>query len=416
MANAMSFCPLLAALWALSPTASAAEEPALFAVKVQVHQVDEGASVVPPGTPRPELVGTSASFQEEVSLDLSYEAGPGLQPLRSSASTRYAWRRSLVNESDSSPVREEKGEEAGTELLDWDASIERDFRPLACEDLIVHDQMGGSRESRSADSGLGARSPEVRLRFRATWPGKVTLRDISAGVAPFDSETLPSLEVSQSFRYELASSESARQVSLVAPSPAADEVAGATRRTTVELTISPVAPHEFGLVARVAPDGTPALLNRVVVGGRDLSGALRVRRMQRIWAVRSGAGGTASYELASDWRVFSNEAGLPVPPELFQESLGAASGPERSWLVEFLEMVEDVPELGFLYHTVSMETRSQGPRFHFLASEARSVSPSTWCDIRSGSYPGIQAPAVASRGPLRTIAEANYGNYGIANR
>ena len=406
----------LLALWALALAAPAlAEEPALFVVKVEAHRVDEGSAVVPPGAPRPELVGTTASLKEEITLELTYQAGPGFQPLKSSASSRYAWRRSLVHATNSSTVREEKGEEAGSELLDWDVTIERDFRPIACEDLIVHDQVGDGRESRSGGSATEAPS-EVRLRFRAAWPGRVRLRDASAGVLPFDSETLPTLELSRPFHYELEGSEAARRVSTLGPSPAAEDVAGATTQTSVELTLAPIAPHEFGLTARVASDGTPALLSRVVVGGRDVTSSLRVRRMERSWVVKREPGGAETYELASDWRAFTNEGGLPIPREQLQEAIEAPGGKDRRWLVEFLEMVEDLPELGLLYHTVAMETRAEGPRFHLLASEGRSISPSAWCEIRGRSSPGMDGPSIASRGPLKVIAEASYGNSGIANR
>ncbi len=104
----------------------------------------------------------------------------GLHPLRARRATGVAARRGRLSPSPSTwpamqPVRGARwspgtpgsetsftpstrprrvrrgGDESGTRLLDWDATVERSFRPLACEDLWVHDLVGDGRGTRSVD-------------------------------------------------------------------------------------------------------------------------------------------------------------------------------------------------------------------------------------------------------------------------
>jgi len=407
---------LLVAAALLPAAPRAAEEPPLFLVRVQVQRVDEGAGVVTAEAGRPDLAGAKVSLREEVAIDLSFQAGATLRPLRSSFSSSYAWKRNVVHTRESRAEREESGAEAGTRLLDWDAVIERTYRPLSCEDLVVHDQVGDGKGARSVETGPAAGTASVRLRLVASWPGKIRLRDASAGLAPFVEDSLPSLDLERTFPYELRYAEARHRAAFETSLPAAEPMPAVDRRWNVEWSLAPIEPHEFGLTARTDAAGPPELVNRIVVGGRNVSRGLRVRRMERWWAVREAPGGPAAYELASDWRAFTDDGARPAPPELFQEPPEEPKAPDRKWLVEFLEMVDGLPELGLLYHTVTIETHAAEPRHRFVASEARPVSSATWCDIRGRSAPGMDAPELASSGPLRVIVEKTYGSSGIAAR
>ena len=405
---------LLMAAGLLPAAPRALEESPIFQVEVHVRRADEGAGVLPAEGTRSDLAGAGVTLHEEISLDLSFRAGASLRPIRDTGASSYAWKRSVLHTRDSQTVREESGAEAGAKLLDWDAVIERTYRPVACEELVVHDRVEEGRSVRSVEADKDAST--VRLHLTASWPGKVRLRDAAAGVAPFVEESLPTLELDRSFPYELRYADARRLVSFASTTPASESLPAAERRWSVTFSVAPLTPFGFGLDARTGLDGAPVLANRVVAGGRDVSRGLAVRRMLRWWRVHEAGGGSTAYERQSDWRVFTDEANRPIPPEILQEPAGTSSGSTARWLVEFLEMVDGLPELGLLYHTVSIESRAEEPRYRLSASEARSISGEAWCDIRHRSSPGMASPEVAARGPLSVLLEKTYASSGLATR
>jgi len=399
----------------LPAAALAAEGPSLFHVAVAIERLDEGSGVVADDSTRQELVGARASLRDEVSLTLSFDVSAAMRPVRGTGSSRYAWSRDLVHAIDSSTARAERGAESGNRLLDWDATVERSFRPLACEDLWVHDQVGDGRGSRSVEPP-GSRDSLLRVRLRATWPGKVRVTDSVDQIPPFDTETAPSLDLDRAFPYDLRYASALRKGSFDSSGPAAGLLPPTSSRWTVEMRMTPIDPYEFRLEARVREDGSVGLQSRVVVGGRDVSTGLQVRRLLRAWVAQDSEGSSAPYALAADWRSATDDAWRPVPVPLSFEPVDPGPGRHARWLVEVLEMVEALPELGLLYHQVTVETQEGGPRYHATASEARPVSPETWCEIRGRGRPATDLPALAAGGPSKTLAEADFGSAGIATR
>ena len=407
---------VLVALCVLPSTALAAEAAALFQVQVEVRRVDEGQGAVAEDTSRTELARSTASLREELDLGLSLDVGARMQPLRRTLRPRYSWKRSLVHTLDSATAREESGEESGTRLVDWEVTLERNFQPIACEGVWVRDRVVDAHDRvRTVEPDPGPGSQGVRLRLSATWPGKVRLRDPQEGLAPFEAETLPALDVDVVLPYDPGSPGQRSRLAFVSRSPATELAPAAERTWYVGVDLAPAEPHEFGLSARVQPDGTLALLSRVVVGGRDLAPASQVRRVQRTWAVREEAG-RPGYELVSDWRVVAENGGRPASQHLFFDPVNPSTWPDRRWLVEVLETVEGLPELGLLYHQVWTETRRAGARFHVSATEARAISPSTWCEVKRSGTPATDAPQLVGGGPLKILAESTYDAGGLATR
>ncbi len=400
----------------LSPLAAMAADGApLFHAKVEVRRIDEGEGPLGEDTTRSELAGSTASLREALELGLSFDVGPRMQPLRRSLSSTYSWKRNLVHTKRATALREETGDESGTRLVDWDVAVERRFRPVACEDVLVRDRVFEGRE-RSRTVAPAAGPSGVHLRLTATWPGKVQLRDRQAGVAPFSSETLPVLDVDMLLPYDLESSSKPSRLAFVSRVPATDAAPESSRSWYVELDLAPVAPHEFSLSAQVQQDGTLALRNRIVVGGRDVAAAYQVRRVERTWEIREEAGLAPEHELASDWRVVTESGARPASQHLFFDPVDPASFTDRRWLVEVLEMVEGLPELGLLYHQLRMETRRVGAHFHVSATEARPVSPATWCEIKRRRAPATDEAPLVGGGPLRVLAESTYDSGGLATR
>ena len=406
---------MLLAVSALLPAISLGDEVPLFHVTVDVERVDEGSGVVPDDAARADLAGARASLRDEVALALSFDVSPAMRPLRDSGVSRYTWRRNLSYGAASS-TRVESGNESGG-LLDWDATVERSFPPLACEDLWIHDQVGAGREARSPapGQGQGPRQPFLRVKLRATWPGKVRVTDDVDGVAAFEVETVPDLEIDRTLPYDLRYAAARKKVSYATALPASDRLPPSSRQWRVELSMAPIEPHSFGLEARPRPDGSVGVRNRIAVGGREVVG-LQVRRLQRVWVASEADGLGPPYSLVADWRAVAEDASRTVPPQLSFEPADPGAGLHRRWLVEVLEMVEGLPELGFLYRQVAVETREKGLRYHAAATEGRAISAETWCAIRARSAPATDLPAVAAGGPLSLLAQSDFGSAGIAAR
>jgi len=417
---------------------AASEDVPVFGVSVTVHRSDRGQGLVSVDADQAGLVRASASLQEDVLLTLSLETGGELGARRPSLNPRYAWTRTFTHQTGAGLLREERGVESGSRLVDWDVQLQRSFRPLSCEDLWIYDREPSERELDSRGGVVLSGLPEagrvaaeaareaklrarqdlrrkafsgLRLRLRATWPGRVKLSDRVSGTPTFEQDTLPTMDLEWTFPYGLAGG-APQKSSSAADAPGTGLVPPVKRAWEVELSLTPLAPFELGLSATAQPDGSLLFQNRVVAGGRDISRSVRILRLQRTWEERVPPGGPAEYRLLRDWHDAGAAGGRGASERLSLGRLmapqGSAAPEARRWISEFLEMVEGLPELGLLYHQVTLETVEEGGRQRVAATEARSISPSAWCAIRGHPAPANALPAVSAGWRPRVIAEGTF--------
>jgi hypothetical protein len=415
----------------LLPVAPAAQDVPLFRVAVSVRRADHGRGVLPPRGAHGELAGKIASLEEHFRLSLSYDATGEMRPIRRTAEGGYAWERTLTHASGDAVVREERGSESGTWLLDWDAEVRRSFRPLPCEGLRIYDRSTDERElDLAAEVPSRGRSPAdeaaqaerrraleeirrsafsgVRVRLRVAWPGRVEVHGRSRGALPTQEDSLPVLRLDRVFDYDFEDA-SPRGTTFVSRAGSAGLAPPVESQWDVKVAVRPLAPHEFGLSARPAPDGALLLESRVVVGGRDASPSVRVLRFARLWAVRERPDEPPVHELVADWRELGSHGNRGASRRIDPDALlpGGPDAPAHGkWISEHLELVDGLPELGLLYHQVAVEKPPDGSGHSLAATEARRVTASAWCEVRRHPAPATELPVVQAGGPLRVVAEA----------
>jgi hypothetical protein len=425
---------------------AAAEDAPVLRLTLTYHRTDKGQGEITEDASRVELAGMKATLREDVLLSLSVDLAPELRPVPASVQARYAWAHELVHDAADARVREEKGVESGTRLLDWDVRVQRSFRPLACENVWVYDRdeaerrqdergtvvlsslPPGARAAAEAARIARARAREevrrsafsgLRLRLRATWPGRVTLDDRLAGVPPFQQDLVPMIDQEWTLPFDLEAgaprrSREARKVPALGATPVleVDE--------DVEITLAAIAPHEHGFAASALPDGALLVRNRIVAGGRDVSSAVGILRFARTWEVRERPGRPETHILARGWSELAAEGERSPARRLVADALLPSAelrtpGAQR-WLVEFLEMPEGLPELGLAYRQMTVEALPDGGGYRLSASEARTVSPAAWCEIRRLAFPATELPAVAKGGAMRVLAVATQAPAPSASR
>jgi hypothetical protein len=409
----------LVSLLLAGPSAAATEEAPVFRITLTVHRGDRGESTLPPDFLRLELAGATSALKEDVLLSVSVDADPELRPSRASLRARYAWTRSLTHDTSAGLAREERGVESGQRLLDWDLELQRSFRPIACEEAWVYDRDAAERaaDERVAVASPGRGGPDrselessraaqlrrrdearrnafagLRLRARATWAGRVRLSDRLAGIPPFEQETLPSLEVDRVFAYALEDP-APHKVSFATETSATGITPPISSQWDVEVSLTPLEPFEHSASAGTGPDGALLLQARVVAGGRDLSPRVSVARLLRLWAVPD-LPGTPAPLLVRDWHEPADRtrsSGWRLPPG---DLPPAAGGPleDGRWLVEVLERVDGLPELGLLYQQVTLERRVGEARPRVTGSGHGTVSAREWCVLRGGHAPAPMPP------------------------
>jgi hypothetical protein len=429
----------LTALLALLPGAgrAAPEAAPVLRLELTFHRAEKGHGRVAEDVNRVELAGSRATLREDVLLSLSLDVAPELRPVPASIQARYAWARELTHDTADAGVRirEEKGVESGTRLLDWDVRLQRSFRPLACENAWVYDREEaerlqddrskvvlsslppGERAVAEAARHARARAREevrraafsgLRVRLRATWPGRITLDDRLSGVPPFEQELVPLIDPEWTLPYDLEGP-ALRRATVARRGPAMGVTPPVEVVEDVEVSLKPIAPHEHGFAASALPDGALLAQNRIVAGGRDLSSAVRVVRFLRTWEVRDRPGRAEAHALARGWSELDGSSDRPASRRIVADAVlppaDVRTPGARRWLVEFLEMAEGLPELGLAYRQMAVEALPDGG-YRVSAGEARTVSPATWCEIRRLATPATELPAVAKDGALRVLAVA----------
>jgi hypothetical protein len=426
------------ALLALLPgaTLAAPEEAPVLRLTLTFHRAGKGQGKVPDDVTRTELAGTKAAMRDDVLLSLGVDVTPELRPVPASLQARYAWAHELTHDAADARVREEKGVESGTRFLDWDIRMQRSFRPLACENVWVYDRDDaervqdarstvvlsalppGERATAEAARLARARAREevrrsafsgLRLHLHATWPGRVTLDDRPSGVPPFEQELVPLVDQEWTVPYELED-RSPRKSRVQRKVPAIGATPPLEIEEDLEISLAPVAPHGHGFTASALPDGGLLVTNRIVAGGRDVSAGVRVLRFLRTWEVRERPDRPEAHALARGWSELGGDGGLGASRRLVADALLPAADLRtpgaRRWLVEFLEMVEGLPELGLSYRQMAVEALPEAGGFRVSAAEARSISPAAWCEIRRLAAPATELPAVARDGAMRVLASA----------
>jgi hypothetical protein len=427
----------LTTLLALLPGAglAAPEEAPVLRLELTFHRSEKGQGKIAEDLNRVELAGSRAALREDVLLSLSLDLAPELRPVPASIQARYAWARELTHDAADSRIREEKGVESGTRLLDWDVRIQRSFRPLACDGAWIYDRdeaerlqddrskvvlsslPPGERSTAEAARVARARAREevrraafsgLRVRLRATWPGRILLDDRLSGVPPFEQELVPLIDQEWILPYDLADP-GPRRSAAARKAPAAGSTPPVEVHEDVEISLAPIAPYGHDFAASALPDGALLAQNRVVAGGRDVSHSVHVARFLRTWEVRERHGRPEAHALARGWSELAGSSDRPASRRIVADALlppaDVRTPGARRWLVEFLEMPEGLPELGLAYRQMAVEALPGGG-YRVSAGEARTVSPAAWCEIRRLPTPATELPAVAKGGPLRVLAVA----------
>jgi len=417
------------------PARAAPPEVPVLHLELTFHRTDKGRGTVPDDATRVDLSGSTATLREDVLLTVSLDLAPELRPVPGTLRSRYAWARELTHDGAEGRLREERGVESGTRLLDLEVRAQRSAPVPGCGGGWVYDRTDAERlqderstvvlsglppaaraaaegarqaRARAAHEARRAAFTGLRLHLRATWPGNVTLDDRASGIPPFDQELLPLLDETWTLPYGLDGA-AARRLATSRKVPRVGSTPELEVLEEVEVSLAPIPPFEHGFDAGVEPGGALVARNRLVAGGRDVSAVLPLVRWARTWEVRARAGRPEAPALVRGWSELPGEAAraaaVPIAADALLPPPDLRPPGARRWLAEFLEMADGLPELGLSYRQVAIEQLPDGA-YRVAASEARTVSPAAWCEIRGLALPATELPAVAKGGALRVLATA----------
>jgi hypothetical protein len=131
--------------------------------------------------------------------------------------------------------------------------------------------------------------------------------------------------------------------------------------------------------------------NKILVDGVDRSKLFKVHRLERDWFLMGDPLDPSTYhdfEVVNDWHDVTDDGNLAAEREVSFDSFFPPKSPRSAWgdrlyIAEFLDTVERLPEFGFLYHVVLMQTEEGSKTVLIDAFASEEVGTDKWCELFS---------------------------------
>jgi len=409
-----------AALFAVCATlgsarALGADEVALWHFKITVNSVVSGDAVTPEV---PNIAGGSASVEENLTpLILEFNVNQNVEPIRDTLKASYTWASKSMMALEGQRLGDSEGHAQGSSLEDWEVVLTRHFNPIDCDSFFfVDDEFERTfaadlpRRTRSGPKPDGSaqdpaaldlmRSMQImqkieegdrlEFRLRADFPVTVISNDYVSGETVTDTWTnsfQDSGEVEYSYQLETQGRRLTPETGVYGTGVILPKINLSQYRIDLDITRKPV---ELTLSASPGKGkgSTIRFQNKITVGGVECSRLFKVHRLERDWFFMADPTGVnESWEVINDWRDVTDDGNLAAERDVSFESFFPPKDARSKWgdrlyAAEFLDIVERLPELGFLYHVVYLITTENGkPPMEIAAFSAQKVDADRWCEL-----------------------------------
>jgi len=393
----------------------AADEVALWHYKITVNSVVGGDAVTPDV---PNIAGGSASVEENLTpLILEFDVNQNVEPIRDTLKASYTWASKSMMALEGQRLGDSEGHGQGSSLEDWEVVLTRHFNPIDCDPFFfVDDEWERTfaaelpRRTRSGPKPDGsAQDPaaldlmrsmqimqkieegdKLEFRLRADFPVTIISNDYINGVT-FKETSISSFqdsgEVEYSYQLETQGRRLTPETGVYGTGVILPEINLSRHRIDLDITRKPV-----GLTLSASPGkgkgSTIRFQNKITVGGVECSRLFKVHRLERDWfLMEDPTGVNQSWEMVNDWHDVTDDGNLAAERDVSFDSFFPPKDARSKWgdrlyAAEFLDSVERLPELGFLYHVVALVTYEKGiPPMEIIAFSAEKVDADSWCEL-----------------------------------
>jgi hypothetical protein len=411
---------LFAACTALgSARALGADEVALWHYKITVNSVVSGDAVTPDV---PNIAGGSASVEENLTpLILEFDVNQNVEPIRDTLKASYTWASKSMMALEGQRLGDSEGHGQGSSLEDWEVVLTRHFNPIGCDsyfhvnddfertfapelppfkytipDYTAPDPKKGPTprqlwkmrvDAINADNEQGDR---LEFSIRALFPVTIISNDYING-ATFKETSISSFqdsgEVEYSYQLETQGRRLSPETGVYGTGVILPKINLSRYRIDLDITRKPV---ELTLSASQGKGkgSTIRFQNKITVGGVECSRLFKVHRLERDWFFMADPTGVnESWEVVNDWHDVTDDGNLAAERDVSFDSFFPPKDARSKWgdrlyTAEFLDTVERLPELGFLYHVVYLITTENGkPPMEIAAFSAQKVDADRWCEL-----------------------------------